>query len=274
MVSYLIKQPWVIMTILTFPDCSCPSQHGQALCPCHTQNCLRTLVVVVGEPGLYHYPCYQEREVEAEAGSDLPGRRAGSHSWVPVTAETTFYPALASLGLQSQVHSPELGCSEAPAYHRDCQDAGPVPTQHTDQEWLSCVLLGPESDGRHVSQYSLAVEPVPVCGVCVQTWESGGKQSSVCCVHQSPLFGRGMQWPPCAYSHPRLSKRERHMSALLILTLAWVRAMGKRQYLECFVQDIGKAAQSHVLGAEAEASQVTKGSSVDQSGEGCWAGEA
>lgn len=68
--------------------------------------------------------------------------------------------------------------------------------------------------------------------------------------------------------------KERHMSALLILTLAWVRAMGKRQYLECFVQDIGKAAQSHVLGAEAEASQVTKGSSVDQSGEGCWAGEA
>lgn len=226
---------------------------------------------------MYHYPCYQEREVEAEAGSDLPGRRAGSHSWVPVTAETTFYPALASLGLQSQVHSPELGCSEAPAYHRDCQDAGPVPTQHTDQEWLSCVLLGPESDGRHVSQYSLAVEPIPVCGLCVCRLPGRmvGSRALFVVVHQSPLFGRCMQWPLYAYSHPRLSKKERHMSALLILTLAWVRAMGKRQYLECFVQAIGKAAQSHVLGAEAEAeaSQVTKGSSVDQSG-GRGAGQA
>lgn len=48
----------------------------------------------------------------------MVGRRAGTHSWVPVTVETMLYPALASLGPQSQVDFPELGCLEAPAYYR------------------------------------------------------------------------------------------------------------------------------------------------------------
>lgn len=48
MASHLIKQPWIIMTVLNFLDFSCPSQHGPALCRCHIQDCLMTLLVVGG----------------------------------------------------------------------------------------------------------------------------------------------------------------------------------------------------------------------------------
>ncbi|EGV94949.1 2-oxoisovalerate dehydrogenase subunit alpha, mitochondrial [Cricetulus griseus] len=47
-----------------------------------------------------------------------------------IPQEPKFYPALASLGSQSQVDSPEhaVGALRPLAYYRDCQDAGPVPT--------------------------------------------------------------------------------------------------------------------------------------------------
>ena len=88
--------------------------------------------VVVGKPSRYYYPCYGGQEVETEEGSDLPGTRGKTPSRILVAAETTFNPALASLGPQSQVDAPELGCPEAPSYSRDGQDAGPVSTQHPD----------------------------------------------------------------------------------------------------------------------------------------------
>ena len=64
----------------------------------------------------------------------MVGRRAGTHSWVLRTTEPKFYPALANLGFQSQVDSPEhaVGALRFLAYYRDCQDARPVPIQHTD----------------------------------------------------------------------------------------------------------------------------------------------
>lgn len=67
-----------------------------------------------------------------------------------MTTEPKFYPALDNLGSQSQVDSPELavGALRLLEYYRDCQEARPVPIQHTDgglallvAPWEVCVIV-------------------------------------------------------------------------------------------------------------------------------------
>ena len=123
----------------------------------------------------------------------MVGRRAGTYSWVLVTAETTVYPALASLDLKWTSQS--WGALRLLYATETARVLGLCP-HSTQTKDLSYGLLGPESDRRRVSRCSPAVEPVWVCGLCGlcvcrppgRMWEA----ELFIMVHQSPLFSKCM----------------------------------------------------------------------------------
>lgn len=186
----------------------------------------------------------------------MVGRRAGTHSWVLRTTEPKFYPALANQGSQSQVDSPEhaVGALRLLAYYRDCQDAWPVPIQHTDGGLALLVAPWVQSLGGVCLSSCVACEPAGLLG------EVGGRALSELALSSvmvpwSPSVSRYREWPPCAKCRPRLSEQERQMAALLMVMLGW-RMVEESEEAVPRVLHIGdrKARTEHCqLGAVAEA---------------------
>ena len=98
--------------------------------------------MAVGNLACVITPVTENRKWTLKKEVTYQGLEEGTHSWICVAAESTFNPALASLGPQSPVDAPEVGCPEAPAYYPDCLGAGLCPRSTQAEDWLSCGLLG------------------------------------------------------------------------------------------------------------------------------------